>query len=125
MISPPARVARAGQTIWLMFALAKRTLPSPIRMLHPPGCSAYIWQSLQRRALGGWTSGGFSQGFGPLWQRTWVAATSQNENANRGVGQPMAPGNHPDPRLVAQNRAVLADEDRVGKPVRHRGGRRP
>ena len=78
-----------------MFALAKRTLPSPIMTLQPPGCSAYIWQSLQSRELGGWTRGGFSQGFGPLCTSTWVAATSQAANANLGVGQPTAPGTTP------------------------------
>src|SRR4051812_23636790 len=66
MTSLPAQVARACQVVWLMFELAKRTLPSPIITLQPPGCSAYIWHVLQSRELGGWTRGGFSQGFGPL-----------------------------------------------------------
>lgn len=94
-ISPPAHVARPLQTAWLIFAFAKRTLPSPRSTLHPLGCSEYIWQTLAEREFGGWIMGGFSPGLGPLWTRIWVAATSQSENANLGVGQITAPGTTP------------------------------
>ena len=78
-----------------MFALAKRTLPSPISTLQPPGCSAYIWHSLQRRELGGWTSGRILPGIRAAMDQDLGRRHVAERECELGVGQPIAPGTTP------------------------------